>query len=93
MVCTVSTMEECGSFEQFKLVVKENNPQFDAETMTLSYASLKMNRKERFINGKQVVFPYETYDSPCVFSKWGSGIIETESVILDFSEWGIVTYK
>ena len=86
-------MEECGSFEEFKAMVKKNQPQFDAETMTLSYANLKMNRRERWIDGKQVVFPYETYDSPCVFSKWGSGIIETKKVVLDFNEWGSVTYK
>ena len=93
VVCTVATKEECGGYEEFKAMVKANKPEFDAETMTLSYANLKMNRHQRFIDGKQVVFPYDTYDSPCVHSKWGSGVIETDKVILDFNGWGTVTYK
>ena len=93
VVCTVATKEECGGYEEFKAMVKANKPEFDADTMTLSYANLKMNRHERFIDGEQVVFPYDTYDSPCVHSKWGSGVIETDKVILDFNGWGTVTYK
>ena len=72
---------------------KANKPEFDAESMTLTYGNLKMNRKERFIDGKRVEFPYETYDSPMMYSKHGSGIIETDKVILDFNGWGSVIYK
>lgn len=93
VVCTVATKAECGGYEAFKEMVKAGNPQFDPETMTLSYGNLKMNRRERFIDGEKVVFPYETYDSPCVYSKWGSGVIETATAVIDFSDWGSVTYK
>lgn len=93
VVCTVATKEECGSFEDFKTMVKANNPQFDPKTMTLTYGNLKMNKTERLIDGKQAAFPYDTYDNPCVFSKWGSGVIETDKVIIDFNEWGKVIYK
>ena len=93
VVCTVSVKEECGGYEEFKAMVKAGKPEFDAGTMTLSYANLKMNRHTRLIDGIQVRFPYETYDSPCVFSKWGSGVIETDKVILEFNGWGSVTRK
>ncbi len=93
VVCTVSVKEECGGYEEFKAMVKAGKPEFDAGTMTLSYANLKMNRHTRLIDGIQVRFPYETYDSPCVFSEWGSGVIETDKVILDFNGWGSVTRK
>lgn len=93
VVCSVATKEECGSYEEFKAMFKANKPEFDAESMTLTYGNLKMNRKERFIDGKRVEFPYETYDSPMMYSKHGSGIIETDKVILDFNGWGSVIYK
>lgn len=93
VICTVSTKEECGGYEEFKEMVINNKPLFDIDTMTLSYGNMKMNKMKRLIDGKQVVFPYDTYDSPCVYSKWGSGIIETSKVILDFNGWGSIIYK
>ena len=93
VVCMVSTKEECGGYEEFKAMVKKANPIFEEETMALSYANLRMNRDKRWIDGHEVVFPYETYDSPLVYSKWGSGIIETPMVILNFEDWGTITYK
>lgn len=93
VVCTVATKEECGGYEAFKTMVKANNPVFDAATMTLTYDNLKMNRGERFIDNKLVQFPYETFDSPMMYSKYGSGIIETAKVVLDFNGWGTVTYE
>lgn len=92
VVCTVATKEECGSFEKFQVMVRTNQPAFDRESMTLTYGNLKMNHRGRWIDGQKVPFPYETYDSPCVFSKWGSGVITTNMVQLDFSGWGSVIY-
>lgn len=93
VVCTVATREECGGFEAFRRMVREKNPVFDPESMTLSYGNLKMDRRSRLVDGRQVIFPYETYDSPCVFSRWGSGVIETDLVRLDFEGWGKITKK
>lgn len=93
VVCTVATKEECGSYEAFKDMVRANKPVFDAVTMTLSYDNLQMNPKERLIDGKPVAFPYKTFDSPMMHSENGSGIIETDKVIMDFSGWGTVVYK
>ena len=73
-------------------MVRTNQPAFDRESMTLTYGNLKMNHRGRWIDGQKVPFPYETYDSPCVFSKWGSGVITTNMVQLDFSGWGSVIY-
>ena len=92
-MCCPAKLSLIHIYEEFKAMVKAGKPEFDAGTMTLSYANLKMNRHTRLIDGIQVRFPYETYDSPCVFSKWGSGVIETDKVILDFNGWGSVTRK
>ena len=89
----VATEEEYGSYEVFKETAKANRPEFDPGTMTLSYSNLKMNRTERLVDGRQEVFPYDTYDSPCMHSAFGSGIIETERVSMDFNGWGKVVYK
>ena len=93
VVCVAASKDECGGMEQFKRTVRAGNPVLDEKTMTLQYADLKMNRETREIAGKTVQFPYDTYDSPCVKSKWGSGVIETPTAILDFADWGTVTYK
>ena len=77
----------------FKNTVRAGKPTFDPSTMTLRFANLEMNKQERLVNGQQEKYPYETYDSPCVYSKWGSGVIETVNVILNFDGWGSVTYK
>lgn len=76
-----------------KQAAKAGNPAFDKEAMTLSYANLKMTSSARFIDGAEQVFPYEIYDNPCVYSKHGSGVIETDMVVLDFNGWGSITYK
>ena len=93
VVCVVSTREESGSFSAFQEMVRAGHPRLDPDTMTLTYSNLMMNRKEWRVNGETVRFPYETYDSPCVFSRWGSGVIETAEVILDFDGWGRVIRK
>lgn len=93
VVCMAATKEECGSYEAFKEMAKAGRPEFDSKSMTLSYSNLKMNRTERLIDGKQEAFPYDTYDSPCMYSAFGSGIIETDKVIMDFNEWGTIRYK
>lgn len=93
VICMAATKEECGGYEAFKKLAKANKPEFDPRTMTLSYSNLKMNRTGRWIDGRQVAFPYDTYDSPCMHSAFGSGIIETDKVIMDFSGWGTVSYK
>ncbi len=93
VVCMVATEEEYGSYEVFKETAKANRPEFDPGTMTLSYSNLKMNRTERLVDGRQEVFPYDTYDSLCMHSAFGSGIIETERVSMDFNGWGKVVYK
>ena len=93
VVCTVVPQAEYDSMDDFKAMVKANAPALDKATMTLTYGNLKMNRNERFMDDEKVVFPYDTYDSPCVYSKHGSGIVETARVVLDFDGWGTVTYK
>lgn len=60
---------------------------------TIKFSNLRMNRNERFLDNEKVVFPYDTYDSPCVYSKHGSGIVETAKAVLDFNGWGTVTIK
>lgn len=93
VVCMAAAKEECGSFEAFQDLVRAGKPTFCKDTMTLSFGKLKMNRRERWADGKKEVFPYDTYDSPCVFSKWGSGVIETRKAVLDFDGWGEVRRK
>ena len=93
VVCMAATKEECGSYEAFQEMAKANRPEFDPEAMTLSYSNLKMSPRDRMIDGVRVVFPYDTYDSPCMHSAFGSGVIETGQVIMDFNGWGTVTCK
>lgn len=93
VVCVVSTQEECGCFDAFKDMVRKGTPEFEPNTMTLRFANLEMNSAERKVDGCQAQYPFDTYDNPCFYSKWGSGVIETSAAILDFSGWGTVTYK
>lgn len=93
VVCVAASKAECGGIEQFKQMVYAGDPVLDAQTMTLRYANLEMNQKTRKIDGTAVQFPYDTYSSPCMRSKWGSGVIELPTAILDFSGWGTVTHK
>lgn len=93
VVCMVGLQKDYADMDAFKQAAKAGNPAFDKETMTLSYANLKMTPSARFIDGAEQVFPYETYDNPCVYSKHGSGVIETDMVVLDFNGWGSITYK
>ena len=93
VVCVAASKKECGGYTEFQEMVKRGNPKFDKDTMTLSYANMNMNKQKRLIDGELIKFPYNTYDSPLVFSKYGSGIIETPMAILNFSDWGSVTKR
>lgn len=93
VVCVAASREECGGMDRFRELVRSGKPFLDTGTMTLRYGDLEMSPGGRKIGGAPVRFPYDTYDSPCVHSKWGSGIIETPMAVLDFADWGSVTYK
>lgn len=93
VICMVMPQNQVETMDQFKEIAREGHPCLDKESMTLSYKNLKMTPDARYIDEEKQLFPYDTYDSPCVYSKHGSGIIETPRAILNFDGWGTVIEK
>lgn len=94
VVCEVGEQGRYGSFAAFCQAMKRNRIDFNAEAMTLAYASaevgsLEMTVTERRIDGKRVSFPYPVYDGPYMTSAFDSGVIVASidggSVIYDFN--------
>ena len=93
VVCMVASQKDFEGMGAFKKAAQAGHPTFDKESMRLVYENIEMTPDERVVGGIKMVFPYETYDSPCVFSKHGSGVIETRLAVLDFIGWGKIIYN
>lgn len=93
IMCMAGTRKQFGTMEIFKACVRKHPPVFLPAEMKMQFSSLAMTRDQRYINGEKVVFPYDTFDNPMFASKWGSGRIQTERVILDFEGWGSVSRR
>ena len=90
LVCQVGTEAENGSFAAFCQAMRAQRPQFDAQTMTLAYANLRITKKGRYVNGELMDAHYDTYDSPYLQSKWDSGIVYVrasgKTMVYDFND-------
>jgi hypothetical protein len=85
---------EFDSFAAFRNAILLNEFEFDSDSMTLNYHSLRGDRielnykGERKVNGDPVGLDYPLYDSPYLKSKWRSGVVQLlygdEQVALDF---------
>ena len=63
---------------------------FDRTAREVRFDGIRLARNASFVNGEQNIFPYgATYDSPIMYSEWGSGKIEIrygdEKEVYDFS--------
>lgn len=89
-ICEVSEAGE--AFETFMDRICSNTVVFDRATVHLLYHSggrrLAMQGAHRYINGKPLSFPYDTFDSPYVKSPAGSGVVMafglTKTTLYDF---------
>ena len=90
VVCMADAGEHHESWKAFQNMARKQEPVFDVGKMTLSYGNLFMSRQKRLYQGKQEKFPYPTCGCPMLNSSRGSGIFQTDQVVLDFGGWGSV---
>ena len=90
VVLHVRYAADFGSFEEFTSYIKSLPVIFDREKREVTFDGIRLTRNENFVDGKQNIYPYSaTYDSPIMYSEWGSGkieiICEDEKTVYDFS--------
>lgn len=88
VVCEVATADEYADFNEFTQAIKAQPIEFDKDTMTVTYKNMKLTPSERYIDGKKVEFPYNTYENPVVFEKFGSGkVFVGGREVVDFNKF------
>jgi hypothetical protein len=90
-VLRVKYASEFSSFEEFADYIKALPVVFDREKREVTFDGIHLTRNSNFVNGQKNLYPYPaTYDSPIMYSEWGSGRIEIkcegESTVYDFNE-------
>lgn len=93
VVCIAEEGSCYESLEVFKETLRQQEPVFNIDSMELRFGELFMSKSRRSFRGEQEALPYPNYGSPMIRSGLGSGVIETDKVVLDFEGWGTVTYK
>jgi len=89
-ICHVEYADKYESIEAFAAAMKAMPIFFDRDTMTVEFNGIRMDYKDRYVNGEKQAFPYtKLYDSPYLQSEYGSGILHvtdgTDSAVLDFN--------
>ena len=89
-VCNVEPAEKYGSLGAFADAMKARPIVFDPDTMTVECFGIRMDCKERYVDGQRQVFPSKMlYDSPYLTSEYGSGILHVTdgavSAVYDFN--------
>ena len=90
VVLRVRYAADFSSLEEFIGYIKALPVVFDRDAREVFFDGIHLTRNASFVNGKQNIFPYPaTYDSPIMYSEWGSGIIEIkygdEKAVYDFN--------
>lgn len=85
VICEAGSTDNYADFAAFRRAIAGNPAHFDRESMTLDYQSTQAGflridaQGGRFRNGSPVDLDYGSYDSPYLFSAWGSGVITLKS--------------
>jgi hypothetical protein len=95
VICEAGTTDNYVDFTAFRHAIAGTPVHFDRESMTLDYRSSQTgplridSRGGRYWNERPVDLDYGSYDSPYLYSAWGSGVIEMKigstRHILDFN--------
>ncbi len=89
-ICHVDYAANYTSLASFATAMKQHPITFDPDTMTAAFMEVRMDYKERYVQGKKQVFPYKLFDSPYMQSEYGTGIYrisdDRETVIYDFNK-------
>jgi hypothetical protein len=90
IACEVGLARDYGDLERFARDMRAKELAFDRESMTLRYGGMCMSKERRWLDGRPLDTPYDTYDSPYLRSKWDSGVIQVNgedmAVIYDFNK-------
>lgn len=73
-ICHVDYAERYASLADFAERMKKEPIRFDPDSMTVEFMGIRMDYKERHVNGKRQNFPYKLFDSPFMRSEYGTGI-------------------
>ncbi len=88
-ICHVDYAASYASLADFADRMKKESIQFDADTMTVEFMGIRMDYKERYVNGEKQIFPYKLFDSPFLQSEYGTGIYHVtdggQSAVYDFN--------
>ena len=90
VVLRVRYASEFDSFEDFIIHIKSLPVVFDRKERTVSFDNILLTTTGNFSCGEPNSYPYTTvYDSPYIYSIWGSGIIEIKcggkNTVYDFN--------
>lgn len=62
---------------------------FAPDSMTVEFTGIRMNCKERYVNGEKQDFPYKPFDRPFLQSEYGTGIYRVahgeQTAVCDFN--------
>lgn len=89
-ICHVDYAANHASLADFARKMKQCPVLFDTEKMTVEFMNIRMDYKERYVNGEMQIFPYKLFDSPFMQSEYGTGIYHVsdgeQCAIYDFNK-------